>query len=65
METNKFTGKQLLILLGINIAAGVIAGLLVHYFTKPKTDPALVTPPPAAKQVTTPTVTTTPAGENI
>lgn len=65
MEVTKFTGKQLLILLGINVLAGVVAGLVVHYMTKPKTDPTTIMPPPAAKQGTTPPVvtTTTPVGE--
>ena len=58
MDTQKFTGKQMLIILGLNVLAGVIAGVIVYQFTKPKaTDPA-TTPPLVAKQGITPTVTT-------
>lgn len=62
MDTQKFTGKQMLIILGINVAAGLIVGFIIYQFTKPKTsDPSTTTTPPAvAKQGTTPTVTTTP-----
>jgi hypothetical protein len=57
MDVTKITGKHLLILLGINVVASVIAGLIVYHLTKPKTD-STTTPPPVAKQGTTPTVTT-------
>jgi hypothetical protein len=58
MDTQKFTGKQMLIILGLNVAAGLIVGLVIYQFTKPKaTDPS-TTPPLVAKQGTTPTVTT-------
>jgi hypothetical protein len=58
MDTQKFTGKQMLIILGLNVAAGLIVGLIIYQFTKPKaTDPA-TTPPLVAKQGTTPTATT-------
>lgn len=58
MDTQKFTGKQMLILFGINVLAGVIVGIIVYQVTKPKaTDPATA-PPVAVKQGTTPTVTT-------
>lgn len=57
MDTQKFTGKQMLILFGINVLAGVIVGIIVYQITKPKTtDPSA--PPVASKQGTTPTVTT-------
>lgn len=60
MDQSKFTGKQLLILLGINVVAGVVAGLIVHYMTKPKTDPTNQTATLAANKGTTTVVTTTP-----
>jgi len=59
MDQAKFTGKQLLILLGINVVAGVVAGLIVHYMTKPKTDPTSQTAALASKQGTTTIVTAT------
>lgn len=58
MDTQKFTGKQMLIILGLNVLAGVIAGIIVYQFTKPKTTDPVTTPPAVAKQGTTPTVTT-------
>lgn len=58
MDTQKFTGKQLFIIVGISVLANVIGGLIIYHLTKPKaTDPATA-PPVASKQVTTPTVTT-------
>lgn len=57
MDVTKITGKHLLILLGINVAASVIAGLIVYHITKPKADPT-ATPVLAVKQGITPTVTT-------
>lgn len=60
MDTQKFTGKQMLIILGLNVLAGVIAGIIVYQFTKPKTTDTLTTPPAVAKQGTTQTVTMVP-----
>lgn len=57
---NKFSNKQLILLLGINVIAGVIAGLVVYQLTKPKTDTQ--TPAPA-KVNTTPQATTSTLGE--
>ncbi|TSJ41274.1 hypothetical protein [Fluviicola chungangensis] len=56
----QFTGKQLFIIIGINVLAQVIGGYIVYQLTKPKTTDPATTPPAVAKQGTTQTVTTTP-----
>ncbi|MNJ85731.1 hypothetical protein D3C87_32100 [compost metagenome] len=60
MDTQKFTGKQLFIIVGISVLANVIGGLIIYHLTKPKTTDPATTPPVVAKQGTTQTVTTTP-----
>lgn len=57
MDTQKFTGKQMLILFGISVVSSVIAGIIIHQITKPKSTDSTTTPPPLAKQGTTPAVT--------
>ncbi len=62
--TQKFSGKQLLIIVGITVLAQVVGGLIVYHLTKPKTtDPATTPPAPTnlgTTQTQTPTVTTVP-----
>ena len=58
MDAQKFTGRQLFIIIGINVLAQVIGGYIVYQLTKPKTTDPATTPPVVAKQGTTPTVTT-------
>lgn len=60
MDSQKFTGKQLFIIVGISVLANVIGGLIIYHLTKPKTTDPATTPPVVAKQGTTQTVTTTP-----
>lgn len=60
MDTQKFTGKQLFIIVGISVLANVIGGLIIYHLTKPKTTDPATTPPAVAKQGTTQTVTTVP-----
>jgi hypothetical protein len=58
MDTQKFTGKQLFIIVAVSVGVNVISGLIIYYLTKPKTTDPATAPPVAAKQGTTPTVTT-------
>lgn len=58
MDAQKFTGKQLFIIVGISVLANVIGGLIIYHLTKPKTTDPATAPPVAAKQGTTPMVTT-------
>ena len=60
--TQKFSAKQMLIIVGITVLAQVVGGLIVYHLTKPKTpDPATTPPAPTNLGTTqTPTVTTVP-----
>lgn len=66
MDTQKFTGKQLLIIVGISVLAQVVGGLIIYHLTKPKTTDPTTPQPAAAKQVTpTGTTTTTPSTTTV
>lgn len=53
METSKFTAKQLLVFLGVNVLGGLIVSLVVYHLTKPKDSTTSTTSPQAMKQQTT------------